>query len=86
LNNNLKDAAISTGDRALETLCQSCIATAKELLAALDKIKVKGEKGRWESMRKALLSVWNKKDIEELERRLARIKEELNLHIVVDIR
>ncbi|KAH0552981.1 hypothetical protein GP486_006821 [Trichoglossum hirsutum] len=86
LNSNLKDAATSTGDRVLETLCQSCIAAAKELLAALDKIKSKGENGRRESMRKALLSVWNKKDIEKLERRLAKIKEELNLHIVVDIR
>ena len=86
LNNKLKNAAITTGDGALERLCKSCGTVADELLAALDKVKVKGKQDKWKSIRKALRSVWSKEEIMELERRLARFREELNLHIVVDLR
>ena len=44
LNSKLEKAAITTGDRALETLCKSCSAVGVELLGALDKLKVHGEK------------------------------------------
>jgi molecular chaperone GrpE (heat shock protein) len=86
LNNKLKDAATSTGDRALEDLCKSCEAVADELLAALDKVKVKKELHKWESIRKALRTVLSKEKIEGLERRLVRFREELNLHVIIDLR
>ena len=86
LNSKLQNAATATGDSALESLCKSCSAAADELLAALDKVKVKGKQGKWKSIRKALRSVWSKEEIEELERRLAMLKEELNFHVVVDLR
>lgn len=86
LNTKLKDAATSTGSRELQRLCTSCGDVADELLAALDKVKVKDEPGKWKSVQKALRSVWSKDDIEGLEKRLARFREELNLHIVVEIR
>jgi molecular chaperone GrpE (heat shock protein) len=86
LNNKLKDAATITGDRALESLCESCNAVADELLAALDKVKVKGKQQKWKSIRKALRNVWSKEEIEELERRLAKFRELLNLHVVTDLR
>ncbi len=86
LNNKLKDAATSFSDGALESLCISCNTVAEELLAALEKVKVKGEQGKWKSIRKALRSVWSKEEIEGLERRLARFREEVNLHIVADLR
>jgi hypothetical protein len=86
LNSKLQNAATTTGDSALESLCKSCGTVADQLLAALDKVKVKGKQDKWKSIRKALQSVWSKKEIEELERRLARLKEELNLHIVVGLR
>ena len=44
-------------------------------MAVSEKIKVKGGE------REALLSLWSRDYIEELERRLARFGEELNLHI-----
>jgi cysteinyl-tRNA synthetase len=86
LNNKLKNAATSTSDSALERLCKSCGTAADELLAALDNVKVKGKQTKWKSMRKALRSVWSKEEIKELERRLARLREELNLHVTVDLR
>jgi hypothetical protein len=84
LNNQLKDAAAITGDGTLASLCKSCGTAADELLATLDKVKVKQDKRK--SIRKVLQSVWSNEKIEELERRLARFKEELNLHITVDLR
>lgn len=86
LNSKLQNAATTTGDSALDSLCKSCDTAADELLAALDKVKVKGKQDKWKSIRKALQSVWSKEEIEELERRLARLKEELNLHVTVDLR
>ena len=85
LNSKIKNGTPS-GDRALETLCISCTCVAAELLAALDKVKVKGNRQRWQSIRQALRSVWSKEDIQGLERRLARFREELNLHVVVRLR
>src|SRR5437667_2905551 len=72
LNNKLKGAAATTGDTALEDLCQSCKAAADHLLAALYKVKVKNRQHKWESIRKALRTVWSKEEIWELECRLAR--------------
>jgi hypothetical protein len=86
LNSKLQNSAATTGDSTLESLCKSCSTAADQLLAALDKVKVKGKQDKWKSIRKALQSVWSKKEIEELERRLARLKEELNLHVVVGLR
>jgi len=86
LNNKLKDAATTTGDSALQSLCKSCSTTADQLLAVLDKVKVKGKQGKWKSIRKALRSVWSREEVEELGRRLERFREELNLHVTVDLR
>jgi hypothetical protein len=86
LNSKLKDASTTTGDGALESLCISCGTAADNLLAALDKVKVKDKQHRWKSIRKALRSVWSKEEIEDLERRLAKCREELNFHVAVDLR
>jgi hypothetical protein len=37
-------------------------------------------------MRKALQNVWSKEEIQEAEKRLAGFREELNLHVAVDLR
>jgi len=86
LNNKLKGAATATGDSTLESLCKSCATTADALLAALDNVRVKGKQDKWKSMRKALRSVWSKEELAELGQRLAKFREELNLHVVVNLR
>ena len=82
----LEDDAILVGDGALQNLSRSCKKAADDLLAALNTVKVKNTQQKWESIRKALRSVWSKEKIRELERRLAKFKEELNLHVVVQLR
>jgi hypothetical protein len=86
LNDKLKDSATAAGDGALKDLCVLCGATATELLTVLGKVKIQGKNSKWKSMRKALRSVWSKEEVEELERRLLNLKNELNLHVVADIR
>jgi hypothetical protein len=86
LNNKITDSTSTTSDNALKRLCESCSSTADELLAALNKVKAEGKKDKWESIRKALRSVWAKEQIAALEERLAKFRHELNLHITVDLR
>ena len=86
LSNKLKSTANTTGDPALEDLCRSCNTVAVDFLGALDKLKVQGRQGKWRSMRKALQNVWSKEEIQEAEKRLASFREELNLHVAVDLR
>ena len=86
LSDKLKDSAAKTGDETLRELCKSCEAAADELLVVLDKVKVKNKHSKWESIRKALRTVWNKEEISELELRLTKFREKLNLHVTVDLR
>ncbi|KAH0563496.1 hypothetical protein GP486_001931 [Trichoglossum hirsutum] len=86
LSTKLHDSANSAGDTALWELCQSCDAIATELLTVLDTVKVHGGPNKLKSFRKALRSVWSKKDITLLEQRLAQFRDELNLHVTVDLR
>lgn len=77
---------LSVESTALQNLSLSCNAIAATLLEKLQKMKVKGQPTRWKSMRKVISTAWNEKELLELERRLSRYREELNLRIVVDLR
>jgi hypothetical protein len=85
LNKKLKDSATAIGDGALQNLCKSCSTTAEELLATLDKVKLKGKQHTWESIRTALRIMRSKEEINKLERQLERFRQELNLHVTVDL-
>ncbi|KAI9766763.1 MAG: hypothetical protein M1839_004767 [Geoglossum umbratile] len=86
LSTKLHDSANSASDTALQELCQSCNTIATELLIVLDSVKVHGGQNKWKSFRKALQSVWSKEDIALLEQRLARLRDELNLRVAIDLR
>jgi len=86
LNHGLQDSATSAGDGPLKSLCGSCHAVATELLEALAKLKVQGKKQKLKSIKMALQNLWSKEHIARLEGRLAKIREELNLHITVSLR
>ncbi|KAL8785690.1 MAG: hypothetical protein Q9195_008536, partial [Heterodermia aff. obscurata] len=65
-------------DATLDELCHGAQEIADRLLAALDKLKVKGKQSRAESLRKALRSVWGKDELVRLEGRthLERLEDE----------
>lgn len=86
LRGEVEAGAVSAPDRSLQELCRAVSRAGADLLEALAKLKVQGNKTRWKSIRKALKSVWSKEEIRDLEHRLSSFREELNLHITVRTR
>lgn len=80
--------APSRAEAALKDICERCTRVAEELIATLNQLKVKAtERHRtWKSLRSAFKSVWNKDDIETLEKRLSGLREELNLRVLDGVR
>jgi hypothetical protein len=85
LNGRLKQTT-AVGDSDLQALCQACGDVAEQLLAALAKVKVNGKGQKWQSLRKALRSIWSKEEIGQLEQRLASFRGELHLRITIGMR
>ena len=85
LNTQLKQTT-AVDDPDLQALCQACGDVADQLLAALAKVKVNGKGQKWQSLRKALRSIWSKEEIGQLEQRLASFRSELNLRITIGMR
>jgi len=76
---------LSQEESELEILRQHRDDVAREILAALDSLKIRGEKTRWKSIRNALKSVWNANQLATLEARLAAFKHEINTRILVSL-
>ena len=78
LSNNLAVIPSSTtsqpqAEADLLSLAKRCQTIAEELLAALDKLQVKGAKGKWQCFRSALKRTWKSLEIEDMARRLDSI-------------
>lgn len=84
LNDQLKATIITDSD--LTKLCKACSDAADNLLVALSKLRVDGKGRTWQSFRKALRSIWSKEEVQELEKRLARFRDELNLRLTAGLR
>ncbi len=82
----LQGDAKLAGNPQFEDLCKSCEDIVTKLLTGLKDVSTNTKQRMWPSIRKALKSIWNKSGFEDLDRRLAVIREELNLRISVDIR
>lgn len=52
----------------------------------LEKVVGGSKTGRWRSFRQALLSVWHEKQIDGLEKRLARLREQLAFRVLTSLR
>lgn len=57
---------------------------SNELLSVLQSLKVRGDHRIWESFHQALRSEWKKDDIEELQRRLDRISNQLSTRVLLN--
>ena len=73
-------------DSVLAQLCRSCSEVADELLTSLKCLVVRGKIKRSDSFRKALKALWGKEKLRSLEERLAGFRQELVLHVAVDLR
>ena len=71
---------------SMRTLASNCKDVAAELLQLLDKVKVHGPNRKWRSFVQALRSVWKKEQIEELVRRMERLRNETQFHLQIMLR
>jgi hypothetical protein len=59
---------------------------AKELSDTLKEMKADGKKSRIKSARKALKTMWGKKRVEDMKRRLEEYRDEIQFHVLVDLK
>lgn len=72
---------------ALKTICDGAVEAAEELIQRLDDLKVKSTKGRkWDSIRQAVRTAWNKKEVNALVKRLEGFKAALETDVLFSIR
>jgi hypothetical protein len=69
--------------RILASLCQD---VTKQLLGALEELKIKSPDKRWKSFLQALKTVWRKEKIEELAKRVDRAQRQLNTRLLAMMR
>lgn len=71
----------------LQDISRDCEALATELLALLEKLKVKDTENRkWDSFKVAVASVVKKRKVAELEKRLTRLQALMSQFIIGDLR
>jgi len=75
-------------DEALATICNGCIGISKDLTTRLEKLKVPSDHKhrKWESFKQTLKTVWTKEKIEEAAAKLAKLRTELDTHVIFSIR
>lgn len=86
LTKEVETTLSGTNDLELGSLCAGVRNAAGQLLEALTKLEVEGNKTTWKSLRKAIRSIWSNEQILDLQRQLNRFRDQLNLYITVRIR
>lgn len=77
---------LSETDQSIEALRAGCAELASELLREIVKLKISGDKTVVKSIGLAIKTEWNKGKIEKLENRLVKFRNQLTLHLIVDLR
>ena len=77
---------LNEDDKALRDLSTAANDIADQLLAGLNKVKVQGRFRRWKSLRQAVKSVWSKREVDEMANRLAKIKHQIQMRLMVSLR
>ncbi|KAF4943245.1 hypothetical protein FGADI_13536 [Fusarium gaditjirri] len=67
-------------------LATDCQKIANELLEALERLKNRGQHGRWSSLRQGLKVVWHEEKIASLETRLDRYRQQMIQYILETLR
>ncbi|KAK4504760.1 hypothetical protein PRZ48_002722 [Zasmidium cellare] len=70
----------------LRVIADNCTSIATELITRLDKLKVQGKNRRLKSYKQALMSVWQKDELEKVADRLEKYQRELDTRILFSLR
>jgi hypothetical protein len=85
--NNMGNKPDLSEDEVVEqSLARECVLVIKGLNTALEKVMRSGKTSKWRSFRQALLSVWHKEQIDGIEKRLCRFREQLTFRLVLSLR
>jgi len=79
-------APLSDEDQALDQLSRTSNELATKLLERLNMAKAQGRFRRWKSFRQALKSVWSKKEVDDMARRLEMLRNALNSRMLMSMR
>jgi hypothetical protein len=77
---------LSKVEAEIDTICRGCSKVAEQLLLALEKLKAQEEHNFWDSFLKALRTIWQKREVETLEKQLETFRMQISLHINVALR
>ena len=77
---------LSDDDKELQAICEGCRCVGTELINALQKLKIRGNHGKWKSFRQALKTIWSKDEIDKLSKRLEGFRKQLDTYILVSLR
>ena len=75
-------SATSSDDSDLNLIAQECQKIAKELSAALEKLKVKDPGKKWQCFRVSLARIWKPERIDKIARRMERFSIQLTMCLV----
>lgn len=81
-----KSSLLTASEKELRDLSQACEAVAKELLAAVDRLKVKGKRQKWGSFLAALRTVWSKEKVDTIKQRLREFRSQLDTRVLLSLR
>jgi len=83
---SLKKPDGKDGENELEELRKRSVKVASEISVSLNKIKIVPGASKRAALAAAIRTLWNKKDIAELDSRLRGLSHELNLHLTANSR
>lgn len=73
-------------DDRIGSLAGACSGVANQLLQRIEKLKVRGTKRTWSSLKGALAEIWAQSDIESLQKNLDMYKTQLEFHVLMSLR
>ncbi|KAF7536583.1 hypothetical protein G7054_g4457 [Neopestalotiopsis clavispora] len=67
-------------------VCDSCTSVAKELIAAIDQLRVRGRRTKWKSVRQAFKSIYGQHVINEMKERLESHRKVLDTCLLIALK
>ena len=74
---------LTDAEKDQEKIGQDCQEVAEELLSVLRRLQTSGRLSQWQSFRQALRTQWREDEIQSLERRLDRFRQQM-ISIILD--
>ena len=73
-------------DRGLLDLATQCSATAAQLVTKLQALRTDGPRKKRDALKKTVRYFWEKKDIQDIQKRLDSYRNALDTHILINLR